>query len=413
MFDLIVGPSSVGKSTYYDALTNAQHSAHKPGPIVFAHSVRWRIPDNIVLHYNMLKPFLHMSSQELELKGWNFLADPVFKRIVQNAKRIRKAWILVSGLEDLLKRMRERTHVERGSAVDYNSDYWANVLQRLDLFQLYERLFDHFDAAGIAYDVVYSSTDAVDGFAPSDRVFCHYNLRGKWFPVPEAEEIRSVRGLRGCEYQTVLLPRGERTDRRGYSHLGVARNATFEKILTMSCQNKSFLDIGCANGELLFKAERLGATRLVGVDVNRDRFEAAQAVADLIRSRVQIIHADFMDLPVETTFDFVFALNVLHHIEDIYGFLRKLARLASQSIYIEFPTMSDPIYRGYRCPLAAWRLNRAPVMGVSSSRKGQTFVFSPRALIRIVMENIGGFSTWQLQKSPIKGRKILVFTKTL
>ena len=415
MYDLIIGPSSVGKSTFYDALTRGLFRGYKPGPLVFAHSVGRRIPKDAVLHYNMLKPLLHVSQKDdkrpFPPEEYDFFADPVFSGVIRNPKRIRKLWVLVCGREELLNRIAGRKQVERTSPDVYNSQYWGGSTARLDLFRLYEDLFDILEAAKIPYDVIYSSAHLADGFATSDRVFCHHNLRGRWLPTPCREEIDAVSRTEGCEYQTVRLPAAVMTAQGNYDHLRGGRELTFKKLFTTSIHNRSVLDIGCANGELLYKAERLGASRLVGVDLNRERFQAAVAIAALIQSRVQLNNIDFADFTEDEPFDFVFALNVLHHVEDVCGFLRKATSLTRCALFVEFPTLRDVKFARHRWPLPGWLLNRASLMGVSSRSIGQTFVFSPPALVRLLSEEIGGFSSWNLQKSPIKGRCIGVFIR--
>jgi len=92
------------------------------------------------------------------------------------------------------------------------------------------------------------------------------------------------------------------------------------------------LDVGCGKGELAFDlAERAGA-RVTGIDLSaeslvfaRDRFSSP---------RLEFIHADAREWVPQDTFDVVVLSNVLEHIADRVGFLRRLSELARPSRFL-------------------------------------------------------------------------------
>jgi hypothetical protein len=76
---------------------------------------------------------------------------------------------------------------------------------------------------------------------------------------------------------------------------------------------------------------------------------------------------------------------------------------------IEFPTLADPKFRKASGTIFARLLNRLPLIGVSSLETAdQTFLFSPRALDRILREHIGVFDRIELKTARPSGRAIAI-----
>jgi ubiquinone/menaquinone biosynthesis C-methylase UbiE len=83
-------------------------------------------------------------------------------------------------------------------------------------------------------------------------------------------------------------------------------------------EGKSFLDVGCGSGLFSIAAHRLGATKVVGIDVNPRCIEIARANCDLLVPSAPIEFHVASALDVEQlegfgTFDRVYAWGSLHH----------------------------------------------------------------------------------------------------
>jgi GrpB-like predicted nucleotidyltransferase (UPF0157 family)/ubiquinone/menaquinone biosynthesis C-methylase UbiE len=75
----------------------------------------------------------------------------------------------------------------------------------------------------------------------------------------------------------------------------------------------SVLDLGCGYGENCAEFLRLGAAKVVGIDISAKMLEVAKRET----SGVEYIHADMSDLSViEGNFDVVFSSLAIHYIED-------------------------------------------------------------------------------------------------
>jgi cyclopropane fatty-acyl-phospholipid synthase-like methyltransferase len=106
----------------------------------------------------------------------------------------------------------------------------------------------------------------------------------------------------------------------------------------------TLLDIGCAQGAFSFEAERRGAT-VVASDSNPSRLVNARQFSDMLGSKVKFTNQDFLSKTVEGSFDFVLALNVLHHVKEPQDAIKRAAALAKKYLVLEFPNSKDPLYQ--------------------------------------------------------------------
>jgi tRNA (mo5U34)-methyltransferase len=111
-----------------------------------------------------------------------------------------------------------------------------------------------------------------------------------------------------------------------------------------SLAGKSVLDIGAYDGFFSFAAERAGASRVLAVDApawdeqdslgSKTSFDYAREV---LNSKVEDFRCDLHELTPELigTFDVVFLLGVLYHLEDPINSLRRVARLTDELLVVE------------------------------------------------------------------------------
>lgn len=406
---IVTGPSSVGKSTFLKSPTLRSLGIGER-PVVFGYELADRdAPAFSLVHYNLLHYALepHESGGDKES---GLLTEPIFRKILEG-RPAERAIVIVTSLSNLRKRMQGRTLVEEHLPDGrYDRRAWLEISSKTDFFRLYELLFSALDAHGIPFEV-YHSHDGI--FDRSDRVFVHAILKGGAPRLPSREAVQKVVADPNCQYQAVLLPFGQATSRRGYDHVGPGRYQTIDKVLRRNLASRSILDVGCAMGELLFAAERLGARRLTGIERNAARYTAAVGIRDVLQSEVRLLNCDFVDCEFNEQYDDVFVLNVLHHAFDFYRLVKKAAGAAKATLTIEFPTLMDRKFREVH-DLAAEQttaLDKLPVIGLSSRAVDQSLVYSPVAVRELVMREIGGFSKCSLMPSPIADRFIAIFDR--
>lgn len=392
---LVIGPSSVGKSTFINSPMISELGYVSPDqPIHMSKKGQIKkgkpVPPNSVLHWN----YFAGSSR---LEGLSLLDD-------ENVGPIDRAVVLVAPIAELEERAAVRTTGEKGRG-EYNSEHWLSKIKGTDFFQAYEDLFDHFDERGIKYDVLFSSKEHSQQFVKSDRVFVHHNLRGKFVKPPTQAEIQNLLNER-IPYQNIIVPGNTKAGRKTAN-----RQATFRQIFSGSLQGRSVLDIGCALGEFLFTAERRGAERLVGVEADDARYSIATSVGKLSGSAVGFHNIPFQEFESGERFDYVLLLNVIHHIADFRSMLLKAAGLTNQRLVVEFPTLHDRKFLSITDVDPVSIPDHLPLVGVSSKSVGQRFVFTPAAIKRICLEETKLFSSCEVFESPKPGRLIAVFDR--
>lgn len=405
---LVIGPTNAGKSTWIDR--------NYGGEVGFAFQFaknsllgKSSIPQKgTLLHYNLLFLAGARQKRKKSLVEWDVLDDTLLARCLKSGQ-VEQAIVIVAPIAQLKSRASIRTDSEKelSQTGDYKSAYWATVLDSVNLFAMYQRLFDALERYKVPYQILYNSDDnPSDEMPETDRCYVHAALRGTYVPIPSEEEVEAACALPEAEYQSVLLPRGRQSS-GDYSHTKGTRRQSFDIFRDQSLAERSVLDIGCAMGDMLFWYERFGAAKMTGIDIREGRLSAARKFGELLNSKAKFIYGNFLERDDIDTHDDVLALNVIHHVPDIRGFLERASQLANKRVIIEYPTLYDRKFLQLgRIPSG---LNRYALIGVSTSRMDQTFVFSDTALIRLMSE-YGDFDV-DIRKSPMKRRRIAVFTK--
>ncbi len=173
------------------------------------------------------------------------------------------------------------------------------------------------------------------------------------------------------------------------------------------------LDVGCALGYFCFEAEGRGANRVLGVEIRRRRFKDALLLKDIKGSTVEFMLRDIVRDPIEECFDFVLLLNVIHHLKEPFRVIRQLASITKERLVIEFPTLVDARFGASLDAALPGDCDELPLVGVSSMRRGvgQTFVFSPSAIERVLIDHESHFAKVDIIPSPIPGRALAICSK--
>jgi SAM-dependent methyltransferase len=219
-------------------------------------------------------------------------------------------------------------------------------------------------------------------------------------------ELQALLERENFRYQRMTLPHGLTT--RGEDRTGTAEAIFGGEDLS----GRSVLDIGCCYGFFLYEAQKRGATRALGLEVNPDRLRQARLLREVYGSRVEFSDRDFLEVCREESFDYVLMLNVIHHLVDPIEAIRVAARCARVKLVLEFPTLMDRRFRKRTArllPGLSYLMNRLPVIGVSSlPENGQTFLFSREALRRVLMDHDRLVESVEFHSSPKRQRDRLL-----
>ena len=118
-------------------------------------------------------------------------------------------------------------------------------------------------------------------------------------------------------------------------------------------KDRTFLDIGCGSGLFSYIAHRLGATRIVSFDYDKDSVEATERLREHAGSPSQwhvsqgsILDKDFVArLPHS---DVVYAWGVLHHTGDMWSAIRNAAGLVEENGYFYIAIYNKQEYKTLR-----------------------------------------------------------------
>jgi len=215
-------------------------------------------------------------------------------------------------------------------------------------------------------------------------------------------EIEKILKNTTFPYHRVDLPYGLHTP-------GQDRSPTRDIIFPESMEGKSVFELGCALGYFCFEAEKRGARHIVGAEIDQKRLSCANILKEITNSNVIFSNINIFENNFNEKFDYVLALNVLHHILYPMIAIKKLSSITKEIMIIEFPTFSDPKFRKSTKIFFPLLYNYMPVIGVSSLKDkelDQTFIFSPKALSRILLDHERLFESVEFVRSPIKGRMI-------
>lgn len=197
MTTLVVGPTCSGKSTFIE------RNCSETGVIYGFEIPNREIPASGSIHYNML--FLARSDPAMardRTPEWDLLNEPNFAKVLAS-RRVRKAIVIVAPISELKRRANERVYIEptRTSLGHYPNKAWLEILSRVDVAVMYERLFAVLRDADIPFELVYSSaTFGIAGdpvFLPTDPAFLHHNLAGCYCPLGCAAEAAAFAPI-GC-----------------------------------------------------------------------------------------------------------------------------------------------------------------------------------------------------------------------
>ena len=115
--------------------------------------------------------------------------------------------------------------------------------------------------------------------------------------------------------------------------------ALWEQVASLlpDLEGKRVLDVGCNDGYFLFACRRLGASEVVGVEVQKHFYEHAVLVNELLDLggiTIELMSAyDVGDALGQ--FDVTLALGLIYHLKSPFLFLERVSKLTASTIIVE------------------------------------------------------------------------------
>jgi SAM-dependent methyltransferase len=152
-----------------------------------------------------------------------------------------------------------------------------------------------------------------------------------------------------------------RVDRR---RLEIACESLQSLLGKKSFAGRSFLDVGCGSGLFSIAAHQLGASKVVGIDVNPRCIEISQANRDRLApgSPIEFYVASALEpeqLECLETFDLVYAWGSLHHTGSMWKAIRNVSRCVAPEgimiLAIYNKHITSPVWK-----VIKWLYNQVP-----------------------------------------------------
>ncbi len=226
--------------------------------------------------------------------------------------------------------------------------------------------------------------------------------------------VKAMLAAYSFRYQNVELPYGLQTG-------GNDRSPTANSIFPADMTGKSVFDLGCMHGYFLFEAERRGATRIFGGDINPENVAKCKMLADCKGSRAEFAKFDIERDAIPGKFDYVLCLNVLHHLRNPLAALEKLIDATKECLVLEVAAFNKKARNESWVPY--WfggLLNRLPIFyvgGASRDAKGSRgFFMTESAIVALLNHHRRDFARVKIvhvggQKGLGKGRFIAIAPK--
>lgn len=310
---------------------------------------------------------------------------------------ISAVYVILTREIDLLSRVLRRTRIERSladTAVIYPSEDWLKLCRVLNLKSHYQAIIQELSARGVRFTAVNGSRADVGEIRDIDAFLDDVCMRDDEFESMQDEFFP----MRLVDYQSSSCRGRIMTSFRD-------RAPELRRVLPSPLSGESVLDVGCAEGLFCFGAEQSGASRVVGMDIKENRFEAAMILKRLRGSNVEFRLQNVEVQGIGDEFDIVLLLNVVHHLRNPFKVIQELACIARKRLVLEFPSLNDKKFRAH---IGGADVDESqPLIGVSSPQAvDQTFVFSPPAMRAFLENHLQLFSAVRMVRSTIPDRFI-------
>ena len=225
------------------------------------------------------------------------------------------------------------------------------------------------------------------------------------------EKIEAFLKSEQLKYQKIELPYGLSTP-------GTERSATSELIFGDCLKSKSVLDVGSYLGLFCFEAEKRGAERVLGWDVDSERIRLARIIAEIKGSRVEYQQNDIEKNDGLETFDVVLCLNLLHHMNDPVAVLDKLIHVTRETLVLEVASIGTHDRRKLRLSWLQSRvLTKTPSIIVGRGATSapydnqQKFFFTKESIRNLLQYQRNCFARVEIIDSGFKDRFIVIANK--
>jgi hypothetical protein len=223
----------------------------------------------------------------------------------------------------------------------------------------------------------------------------------------DTEALEDFLERENLRYQSIPLPGGRKTPGHDRSYLN-------DIIFDEPFSGRTLLDIGSYLGYFCIEAMHRGARSAIGVEADPESVRQAREIARICKVQPDYSCGDFEQWDFgQQTFDTVLCLNVLHHMFDPLGAIRKIVNLAARRIVIELaqPQLKHLLAVSLNPPRIG--PDNIPVVLLGQSRKShdilsRSFMITSKAIEVMLNHHTELFEPVIIRKSPFKHRRLII-----
>lgn len=112
-------------------------------------------------------------------------------------------------------------------------------------------------------------------------------------------------------------------------------NRRFKLMRIGDLSGQSVLDVGCNSGQICFEMKKLGASKVIGIDINKQRLTQAKILSEIMNLEVDFKELDILECPKLGIFDFVFCIAVVTEVPDLISALLALKQVVGKTLFLE------------------------------------------------------------------------------
>jgi SAM-dependent methyltransferase len=161
------------------------------------------------------------------------------------------------------------------------------------------------------------------------------------------------------------------------------------------------LDVGCGSGRVGEFVLEAGASRYLGIDFAQPMIDLARMRLERFTPRCELLAADFLDAPIEESFDVILALGLFDYLDQPERFTSHMFQLAAPGgcVVASFPSWS--LLKG---PLRKVRyewIGDCPIFNYTRSQLERMFADSGFGSVELLAPGHSGFLVRAWRQEPI------------
>ena len=138
----------------------------------------------------------------------------------------------------------------------------------------------------------------------------------------------------------------------------VYRKDMFERFLytVANCEpinGRTFLDVGCGSGHYCVEVAKMGASKVVGIDISENMLELCRQSAhrEGVEDRCTFLHTDLLTYNSEELFDVTIGIGLFDYVSDPLPVLKRFRKVTRDRVIVSFPRVWT-----WRAPVRKLRL---------------------------------------------------------